>query len=91
MLLLLDEPLGSLDAKVRAVLRHELRRMVKDLGLTAIHVTHNIVEALDLGERIGYMMNGKLIFVASPEEFLRTKHARYYINELKPLLKFIVD
>lgn len=89
--LLLDEPLANLDPRLRIKARSFIKRLHKELCFTAIHVTHNIVEALDLGERIGYMMNGKLIFVASPEEFLRTKYARYYINELKPLLKFIVD
>lgn len=66
LLLLLDEPLGSLDAKVRAVLRHELRRMVKDLNLTAIHVTHNQEEAMAISDRIVVMKAGKIIEVGSP-------------------------
>jgi len=44
--LLLDEPLGQLDAKVRNEIRYEIRRMAKDLGLTAIHVTHDQAEAM---------------------------------------------
>jgi len=68
LLLLLDEPLGALDAKVRAVLRHELRRMVKDLGLTAIHVTHDQEEAMAISDRIVVMKAGKIIEVGTPLE-----------------------
>jgi len=68
LLLLLDEPLGSLDAKVRTVLRHQLRRMVKDLGLTAIHVTHDQEEAMAASDRIVVMKAGRIIEVGTPLE-----------------------
>ncbi len=68
LLLLLDEPLGSLDAKVRTILQHELRRMAKDLGLTAIHVTHNQEEAMAIADRIVVMKTGKIIEVGTPLE-----------------------
>ncbi|MEM2970532.1 MAG: ABC transporter ATP-binding protein, partial [Candidatus Bathyarchaeia archaeon] len=51
-ILLLDEPLGALDAKIRFELRYEIRRLVKDLGLTAIHVTHDQAEAMAVSDRI---------------------------------------
>jgi broad-specificity NMP kinase len=51
-LLLLDEPLGALDAKLRVILRYELRKLVEDLGLTAIHVTHDQEEALMVSDKI---------------------------------------
>jgi len=70
-LLLLDEPLAALDAKVRAQLRHELRRLVKDLGLTAIHVTHDQEEAMAISDRIVVMRKGRLIEHARPEELYR--------------------
>jgi iron(III) transport system ATP-binding protein len=70
-LLLLDEPLAALDAKVRAQLRHELRRLVKDLGLTAIHVTHDQEEAMAISDRIVVMRKGKLVEDSSPEELYR--------------------
>jgi len=74
MLLLLDEPLGSLDAKVRAVLRHELRRMVKDLGLTAIHVTHDQEEAMAISDRIVVMKAGRIVEIGTPLSlYLRPK------------------
>ncbi|MCS7120168.1 MAG: ABC transporter ATP-binding protein [Nitrososphaerota archaeon] len=74
LLLLFDEPLGSLDAKVRSVLRHELRRMVKDLGLTAIHVTHDQQEAMAIADRIVIMRGGRIVEVGAPIDlYLRPK------------------
>ena len=65
-LLLLDEPLGSLDLRVRGVLRYELRSLVKDLGLTAIHVTHDQEEALSISDRIVVMKAGRVVEVGRP-------------------------
>ena len=67
-LLLLDEPLAALDLKVRTVLRYELRRLVKDLGLTAIHVTHDQEEALSISDRIVVMKAGRIVEVGTPEQ-----------------------
>jgi len=67
-LLLLDEPLGQLDAKVRNELRYEIRRMVMDLGLTAMHVTHDQSEAMAISDRIALMKKGKVLQVGTPEE-----------------------
>ncbi|MCD6464977.1 ABC transporter ATP-binding protein [Candidatus Bathyarchaeota archaeon] len=67
-LLLLDEPLGSLDAKVRKVLRYELRRITKDLNLTAIHVTHDQEEAMSIADRIVVMRSGEIVEVGTPLE-----------------------
>jgi len=67
-LLLLDEPLGQLDAKVRNELRYEIRRMTKDLGLTAIHVTHDQSEAMAISDRIAVMKKGTLKQVGTPSE-----------------------
>ncbi len=66
--LLLDEPLGQLDAKVRNEIRYEIRRMAKDLNLTAIHVTHDQSEAMSISDRIAVMKKGKVIQVGSPQE-----------------------
>jgi iron(III) transport system ATP-binding protein len=65
-LLLLDEPLGQLDAKVRNELRYEIRRMSKDLGLTAIHVTHDQSEAMAISDRIAVMKRGMIKQVGTP-------------------------
>jgi putative spermidine/putrescine transport system ATP-binding protein len=67
-LLLLDEPLAALDAKVRGELRNELRRIVKQLGLTAIHVTHDQEEALAISDKIIVMKKGRIVEAGIPEE-----------------------
>ena len=65
-LLLLDEPLGALDVKVRADLRHELRRLVKDLKLTALHVTHDQEEAMSISDRVIVMKRGRIVEAGAP-------------------------
>jgi ABC-type Fe3+/spermidine/putrescine transport system ATPase subunit len=65
-LLLLDEPLGALDLKVRGELRYEIRRLVKALKLTAIHVTHDQEEAMSISDRVIVMKNGKIVEYGSP-------------------------
>jgi ABC-type Fe3+/spermidine/putrescine transport system ATPase subunit len=59
-LLLLDEPLGALDARLRLDLRHKLRDLVKRSGLTAIHVTHDQDEAMSVGDEIMVLRNGTI-------------------------------
>ena len=66
--LLLDEPLGQLDAKVRNEIRYEIRRMAKDLKLTAIHVTHDQAEAMSISDRIAVMKKGKIVQIGTPQE-----------------------
>ena len=63
-LLLLDEPLSNLDAKLRLRLRDDLRRIIKRTGVTALYVTHDQAEAVVLGDRIGVMRDGKLLQMA---------------------------
>jgi iron(III) transport system ATP-binding protein len=65
-LLLLDEPLSNLDAKLRIRLRDELRRILKQTGMTGLYVTHDQAEAVVLGDRIGVMRDGKLLQMAPP-------------------------
>lgn len=67
-LLLLDEPLSNLDAKLRIRLRDELRRILKQTGMTGLYVTHDQSEAVVLGDRIGVMRDGKLLQMAPPDE-----------------------
>jgi ABC-type Fe3+/spermidine/putrescine transport system ATPase subunit len=66
--LLLDEPLGQLDAKVRNEIRYEIRRMAKDLKLTAIHVTHDQAEAMSISDRIAVMKQGKIVQIGTSQE-----------------------
>src|SRR5512140_2559309 len=67
-LILLDEPLSNLDAKLRIRLRDELRRILKATGMTGLYVTHDQAEAVVLGDRIGVMKDGKLLQMAPPGE-----------------------
>jgi iron(III) transport system ATP-binding protein len=67
-LLLFDEPLSNLDAKLRLQVRAELRRLQKRLGTTAIYVTHDQEEAMSLSDRVAVMRDGLLEQVGTPEE-----------------------
>ncbi len=66
--LLLDEPLSALDAKVRIQLREEIRRIQIELGTTTLFVTHDQEEALGIADRVGVMRNGLLEQIATPVE-----------------------
>jgi len=66
--LLLDEPLSALDAKVRTQLREEIRRIQVELGTTTLFVTHDQEEALGIADRVGVMRNGQLEQIAAPAE-----------------------
>ncbi|MEU6217982.1 ABC transporter ATP-binding protein [Streptomyces sp. NPDC047022] len=66
--LLLDEPLSALDAKVRLTLREEIRRLQQELGITALFVTHDQEEALSMADRVAVMRAGKLEQCAAPAE-----------------------
>jgi iron(III) transport system ATP-binding protein len=67
-LLLLDEPLSNLDAKLRLRLRDDLRVILKQTGMTALYVTHDQAEAVVLGDRIGVMRDGRLLQMGTPDE-----------------------
>jgi putative spermidine/putrescine transport system ATP-binding protein len=71
-LLLLDEPLSALDAKVRAQLRDEIRRIQLEVGITALFVTHDQEEALSMADRVGVMRSGRLEQLGSPAEVYST-------------------
>jgi len=65
-LLLMDEPLSNLDAKLRDEMRDEIRRIQKTTGITAVFVTHDQTEALALADRVAVMEKGKLLQIADP-------------------------
>lgn len=69
--LLLDEPLSNLDAKLRIEMRREIRRIVKEGGLTAIYVTHDQEEALEMADRMAVLRDGKVEQCGRPEEIYR--------------------
>jgi osmoprotectant transport system ATP-binding protein len=80
-IMLLDEPFGALDALTRERLQQTLLRIRKQLGLTAIFVTHDIVEAMVLGDRIAVMQHGKILQLGTPAE-LRRAPASEYVRDL---------
>jgi iron(III) transport system ATP-binding protein len=67
-LLLLDEPLSNLDAKLREQMRFELKRMQRELALTTVYVTHDQSEALALSHEIAVMSEGRIVQIGSPRE-----------------------
>ena len=69
---LMDEPLSNLDAKLRELLRAELKGLQQRLGTTLIFVTHDQVEAMTMGDRIGLVNKGRLIQVGTPHEIYNT-------------------
>ncbi len=71
-LLLLDEPFGALDALTRVNLQKEFARVVKELGKTAVFVTHDLHEAFVLGTRICLMDKGKIALLETPENFRKS-------------------
>jgi putative spermidine/putrescine transport system ATP-binding protein len=78
--LLLDEPLSALDAKVRLQLREQIRTLQQRLGTTTLFVTHDQEEALSMADRVGVMSNGKLEQIAAPDE-LYTDPATAFVAE----------
>lgn len=76
-LLLLDEPLGSLDTQTNKRLRSELKKIHDQIGTTTIHITHNFEEALDLTDRIAIMNNGKIIQVGKPTQVLEKPNSNF--------------
>lgn len=67
-LLLLDEPLSNLDARLRADMRDEIRRIQRALDITTIHVTHDQEEAMSIGDRIVVMNSGRIEQIGTPQE-----------------------
>jgi osmoprotectant transport system ATP-binding protein len=84
-ILLMDEPFGALDPITRAELQHEFLELKKTLSKTIVFVTHDVAEALMLGDRIALMDSGKLKGIFAPAEFLRTSHeaVQPYVNAFR--------
>jgi iron(III) transport system ATP-binding protein len=76
-LLLLDEPLSNLDAKLREEMRLDLKELTQSLHMTTFFVTHDQIEALAMSDRVGVIMSGELLETGSPHEmYVRPKHRR---------------
>ena len=92
--LLLDEPLSALDAKIRIALRHEIREIQRSLGITTVYVTHDQEEALELSDRIVVMSEGRMEQVGTPFEiynFPATAFVASFVGTLNAVEATIVD
>jgi len=79
---LMDEPLSSLDAKLRGDMRVELKRIQQDLGATLLYATHDQIEAMTMANRIGVMDRGKLVQLGSPREIYENPSTAYVATRL---------
>jgi len=92
--LLLDEPLSALDAKIRISLREEIRSVQRSLGITTIYVTHDQEEALSMSDRIVVMNEGRVEQIGTPFEiynFPRTRFVASFVGTLNILRGRVVD
>ena len=86
--LLLDEPLSALDAKIRVSLREEIRSLQRELGITTIYVTHDQEEALSMSDRIVVMNEGRVEQIGTPFEiynYPRTRFVASFVGTLNIL------
>ncbi len=93
-LLLLDEPLSALDAKIRASLRQEIREIQRQLGITTIYVTHDQEEAMALSDRIVVMSRGRIEQIGTPFEvynFPATRFVASFVGTLNLIQATVVD
>lgn len=79
-LLLFDEPLRALDAKLRVMLRSELKKIAKDFGITVIHVTHDEEEAMEMGDRIILLRKGRIVQEGTPEQIFNMPLTPFVAN-----------
>ncbi|MCO4055902.1 MAG: ABC transporter ATP-binding protein [Bosea sp.] len=79
---LMDEPLSSLDAKLRSELRLELKRIQQDMGATILYVTHDQIEAMTMASRIGVMEGGRLVQIGTPREIYENPASTYVATRL---------
>lgn len=92
--LLLDEPLSALDAKVRASLRHEIRHLQQELGITTLFVTHDQEEALAISDRVGVMSNGRLEQLGTPRDVYRRPASSFvarFVGSMSELPAEVID
>jgi putative spermidine/putrescine transport system ATP-binding protein len=92
--LLLDEPLSALDAKIRLSLRNEIRAIQQKLGITTIYVTHDQEEALSLSDRVVVMSEGRIEQIGTPFEiynFPKTRFVASFVGTLNVIDAVVVD
>jgi len=89
--LLLDEPLSNLDALLREQMRVEIRKIQKSLGITAIYVTHDRVEAMSLSDRVIVMRDGEILQIGSPREVYENPASKFVAGFVGKVAFFPVE
>jgi osmoprotectant transport system ATP-binding protein len=89
-ILLMDEPFGALDPMTRLALQREFKQLQQRLNKTVVFVTHDVTEALLLGNRIALLENGSLAGIFSPREFLAStdEAVKPYLEAFRAMQKF---
>lgn len=90
-LLLLDEPLGALDLKLRRQMQHELKQIQQEVGLTFLHVTHDQEEAMTMADTVAVMNKGRIEQMGAPEELYELPRTVFVANFLGKSNLFLVD
>jgi len=87
---LLDEPLSNLDARLRVLMRAEIKKLQNDLKITTVYVTHDQVEALTMADRIAVFSNGKIMQIGNPDEIYNRPHNLFVAQFIgNPPMNFI--
>jgi len=86
--LLMDEPLSNLDARLREQMRVELKKITKSIGVTTLYVTHDQAEALSLGDKVCVMNHGEILQIASPNE-VYAKPANLFVAQFVGEMNFV--
>ena len=86
--LLLDEPLSNLDAKLREELRFEIKSLVKRMGITSVYVTHDQAEAMVISDRVAIMDSGNVVQIGTPQEIYK-KPANRFVADFIGTMNFI--
>ena len=79
-LLILDEPISALDYKIRVALRYELQKLVKNLGLTALHITHDQEEAMSISDRLVILRAGQIVEIGTPQHLYDHPQTLFSMN-----------
>ena len=87
-MLLMDEPLSNLDARLREQMRVELRKITKSIGVTTLYVTHDQAEALSLGDKVCVMNHGEILQIASPQE-VYARPANLFVAQFVGEMNFV--
>jgi len=87
---LMDEPFGALDPITRAELQEEFKRIQRELALTVIMVTHDMIEALLMADRIAVMKKGEILQIGTPRELINSP-AHEYVKEIVEMPKRRAD